>query len=444
MSTEDTESISKHEYILRHIETLKIGSRISVRQIAKTMEVSEGTAYRAIKEAENQGIVNTKARIGTVRIERKLRQHVDKLNFAEVVHMVDGTVLGGAKGLHKMLHKFVIGAMKQEAMMKYIEAGSLLLVGNRDEVHHFALDQGAGVLITGGFDTSDEVKRLADELELPLISSRYDTFTVASMINRAMYDRLIKKNILLVEDMIPSGAFVHVLNSHQTLKDWKKLVEQTGYSSFPVVDEWSRIVGLLSPQDMVQESDELTLDKIMRRHPLTVSMRTSLAAAAHTMSWEGIEILPVTDHSRKLLGVIHRQDVLKAMQDFQKQSQSGETFEELIGSHIKEIQNNEGLLKFKGVITPQMMNPRGTVSEGIVTILMTQTAHRAVKQYRNGDLVLDQMSTYFLKPLQIESDFDIQVKVLEMSRKYAKIEIEIHHEDSLCAKAMMTAHVMDP
>ena len=46
---------TKHELILQHIDELPVGEKISVRQIAKALEVSEGTAYRAIKEAENKG-----------------------------------------------------------------------------------------------------------------------------------------------------------------------------------------------------------------------------------------------------------------------------------------------------------------------------------------------------------------------------------------------------
>ena len=45
---------TKHEKILQYIESLPVGDKISVRQIAKEMQVSEGTAYRAIKEAENK------------------------------------------------------------------------------------------------------------------------------------------------------------------------------------------------------------------------------------------------------------------------------------------------------------------------------------------------------------------------------------------------------
>ena len=51
-------------------------------------------------------------------------------------------------------------------------------------------------LVTGGFDVPEQHKKLADELELPVISTSYDTFTVATMINRAIDDQLIKKDVL--------------------------------------------------------------------------------------------------------------------------------------------------------------------------------------------------------------------------------------------------------
>ena len=67
------------------------------------------------------------------------------------MNIVDGQVLGGKKGLHKTLTRFVIGAMKLEAMMKYTGAGNLLIIGNRTKAHELALRAGAAVLITGGF-----------------------------------------------------------------------------------------------------------------------------------------------------------------------------------------------------------------------------------------------------------------------------------------------------
>lgn len=434
--------LTKHEQLLQHIRSLSIGERISVRQMARQFDVSEGTAYRAIKEAEQLGIVSTKERIGTVRIEKQPR-NIDKLTFAEVVNMVDGDVLGGAEGLDKKLGKFVIGAMEIEAMVKYIDAGGLLIVGNRPQAHRVALEHGAGVLITGGFKADPEVIRLADEKKLPIISSSYDTFTVASMINRATHDRLIKKTIMLVEDLLSAKTEVYSLRPHNTVSEWNELLKKTGHSRFPVVDEWNRVLGIITPKDTIGAPMDQTLDKVMTRNPRTVHRQTPLASAAHMMVWEGIELLPVVDHNRKLVGVISRQDVLRAMQYVQQQPQSGETFEDMIWSSFEECRDEEGKLYFRGQILPQMASPLGTVSEGVLTTLIMKAAYSAVKEFKKGDLIMDNLSVYFVRPLQIDSEVELVPSIIEVSRKFGKVEIVLLHQDILICKAMLTAQVLE-
>ena len=68
--------MSKHQEILDYLEALPIGKRVSVRSISNHLQVSDGTAYRAIKEAENRGLVETRPRSGTVRIEKKVQVQV--------------------------------------------------------------------------------------------------------------------------------------------------------------------------------------------------------------------------------------------------------------------------------------------------------------------------------------------------------------------------------
>ncbi len=127
--------------------------------------------------------------------------------------------------------------MKLEAMMRYTEAGNLLIVGNRTNAHQLALETGAAVLITGGFDTEDHVKKLADELKLPIISSSYDTFTVATLINRAIYDQLIKKEIVLVEDILTPIEETLYLKPDDTVQQWHAYNEETMHGRYPIVDE---------------------------------------------------------------------------------------------------------------------------------------------------------------------------------------------------------------
>jgi predicted transcriptional regulator len=434
---------TKHEQILKFIESLDVGHKISVRQIAKELSVSDGTAYRAIKEAENQGLVNTIERVGTVRIEKKHRTDIERLTFAEVVNIVDGNVLGGKAGLHKTLNRFVIGAMKLEAMMRYVEPGNLLIVGNRDNVHRISLERGAAVLITGGFDATEVVKELADRLELPVISSSYDTFTVASMINRAIYDRLIKKDILLVEDVLSPKNQVFYLNESDCVAIFHKKVKETGHSRFPVVDHNHRVVGIVTAKDVMRFKPTDPIEKAMTKNPIMVSTKTSLASAAHEMVWEGIEILPVINEQKRLVGIISRQDVIKSLQYNQKQPQVGETIQELSFRGFSEINDKQGGITFRGQVTPQMTDSLGTLSTGVLTSLITETSLRVLRRLRRGDLSVQNLSLFLLKPVQLESAIEIVPRVLDLGRKQAKLDIEVLCENQVVAKALMMAHTIE-
>ena len=48
------------------------------------MNVSEGTAYRAIKDASQLGFVTTIDRVGTVRIDKKSREQIEHLTFKKL------------------------------------------------------------------------------------------------------------------------------------------------------------------------------------------------------------------------------------------------------------------------------------------------------------------------------------------------------------------------
>ena len=65
--------MTKHARIIEYIKNLKVGSKISVRQLANQLDVSEGTAYRAIKDAQLAGYVCTMPRKGTHPHRKKRR-----------------------------------------------------------------------------------------------------------------------------------------------------------------------------------------------------------------------------------------------------------------------------------------------------------------------------------------------------------------------------------
>lgn len=441
-------ALTKHEQILAAIEQLEIGSKISVRAIAKSLGVSEGTAYKAIKEAEASGIVSTRERIGTVRIEKRSRGHSIQLTFREVAEMVEGRVHGGENGLDKALNKFAIGAMELEAMLRYIDEGSLLIVGNRENAHRVALEQGAGVLVTGGFAPGEEIKRLADERELPIIVSRYDTFTVASMINRAMYDRLIKRKIMLVEDIVAMSKPAQVLRPTDVAADYHRLSADSGMFRFPVIDERGRVIGMIASKDVIGAQDDAPVDRLMTRHPITIAPNIAVISAAHTMANEGIDLLPVVDRHRKLLGVVSRKDVLDAMRYAGKHRETGQTFDDLMWDGFVQEEVEVGVDQYEyhytGKIMPQMSGPLGTVSEGVLAALMMEAARRFVRIVGKHDYVIESLTTYFMRPVQIDSDIRLTPRALEIGRKLSKLEVEVADSRGLAAKAMLTVQTIEP
>ncbi|WP_342510667.1 DRTGG domain-containing protein [Sporosarcina sp. FSL K6-1522] len=425
---------TKHELILRYIEGLAVGEKISVRQVAKALSVSDGTAYRAIKEAENQKLVNTIERVGTIRIEKKKKENIERLTYAEVINIVDGLVLGGRGGLHKTLTKFVIGAMQLDDMMRYIDAGSLLIVGNRLKAHETALLAGAAVLVTGGFDATDEVKKLADELELPVISTSYDTFTVATMLNRAIYDQLIEKEILLVEDILTPLSETITLSTKDQVAHFNEVNAQTAHSGYPVIEKSGKLVGIITSRDAVGKSDTELISKVMTQRLITVTGKTSVASAGHSMIWEGIDLLPVVTDSGALEGIISRQDVLKALQSAQRQPQQGETIDDIVKKQMKVVEGPPQSIEF--TVIPQMTNQFGSLSYGALTTLLTEAGNRVIKTHKRGESVPENMTLYFIKHVQLGSIVTVEPRILHMSRRFVKVDFDIFTEGELVAKAM--------
>lgn len=432
---------TKHEQILSYIESLPIGNKISVRQIAKDLTVSEGTAYRAIKEAENRRLVSTIERVGTIRIEVKRKENFERLTFAEVVNIVDGLVLGGKSGLHKSLSKFVIGAMQVDDMMRYVDPGNLLIVGNRYKVHEHALRAGAAVLVTGGFDVPESSKRLADELELPLISTSYDTFTVATMINRAIDDQLIKKDVLLIEDIYIPKEQTAYLTTRDTVKRYRELNAETNHGGYPVVDQKETVVGVVTARDVMDADSEDSIEKVMTKQPIVITLMTSVAAASHRMVWESIDLLPVVNEANKLQGIISREDVLKALQASSRQPQNGETIDDLIKSQLSPSSDDKSVIGF--TVTPQMTNHFGTMSYGAFTTVLAEAGSQALRIRRRVESVVENMTIYHTKPVPLEAHIKLMPKVLDFSRRMAKVDVEAYNDKHLVGKALITYQIFD-
>lgn len=438
---------TKHDQIITYIETLPVGEKISVRSIAKNLKVSEGTAYRAIKDAQNEGLVSTIQRVGTIRIERKMKETFETLTYGEVVKIIDGDILGGEAGLDKDLSKFIIGAMTEEAMMRYISPGSLMIVGNRENAQKLALECGAAVLITGGFKTNEEIILLANKLNMPVLSTTYDSFTVATLINRAITDQLIKKEIMLVDDIYTKADKTLYLTANQVVLDYRKLNEESHHTRFPVVNKKGRLIGMVTAKDIIGKQDQISIERVMTKNPTFAKTHMSVASVGHLMIWDGLEVMPIVEDDLTLMGIVSRQDVMKAMQSSQRQPQMGDTLSDQINENIEILttSSEEWTSKipyYKFKVTPQMTDNVGTLSFGLLSEVISTVTKNTMVVYQKKNAVVEQMSLYYLKLIQLGSEIEIRPSVFEIGRRTAKLDIEVYTDTVLVAKATVVCQLM--
>lgn len=430
---------TKHQQILSFIENLGVGSKVSVRFIAKELDVSEGTAYRAIKEAEAKGIVRSIPKVGTLRIEGVKERQIEDLTLHEVAQIVEGIIVCGDERLGESPNKFIIAAMELKDMERYLEEDSLCIVGNRTDAQLLALKNNVPLLITGGLEPSADVVQLAKDKKSVIIISPYDTFVVTTMINRALFDRLIDKELLLVEDIMVRE--VKYLEETATVGDWYKLSQASGHSRFPVVDGAQNVVGIVTAVDVAGADQDVKIGQVMNSNPFTVGRDDSVTHISRIMVWEGWELAAVVDNG-KLIGIISLQNVLEALQQIQKQPQFGETVDNLVLSGFRYVDDSEHLT-IKGEITQFMVNEFGSASCGVLVTLMNTAGYIALRKKYRLDAITENFSFFQFHPVPTGTELWITAKLLLVTKKHCNIEIEAYSDSKLLVKGLMTARMGD-
>lgn len=72
-------------------------------------------------------------------------------------------------------------------MADYIEDDDLVILGDREEAQMQAIRSNAScIIIGGGLEVAEEVKKLAEKRDCVIITTPFDTFSVARLINQSM------------------------------------------------------------------------------------------------------------------------------------------------------------------------------------------------------------------------------------------------------------------
>lgn len=103
-----------------------------------------------------------------------------------------------------------------------------------------------------------------------------------------------------------------------------------GITSMPVVDDEQHLCGIVSEADLIRDvaddpraherpiamhpvTPPRTVEDVYTRTPITVSPQDDVTAAVDLMTAKGFKSLPVVNHEHRLLGMVSRSDVLRAL-----------------------------------------------------------------------------------------------------------------------------------
>lgn len=431
-------SLTKHEQIIRYIRSLEINTKVSVRQIAKEMDVSEGTAYRAIKEAEAQGLVSSIPKVGTIRIEAEEEKEIEDLTLREISIIVEGEVLTGRQNILTAPSRFVIGANSPAVLEQYLEPDSLLIVGDLEGFQELAIKKNAHLMVTGAYNIPEVIIEAAEEKGLVIISCPYDTFEAISMMNRAVYDRLTEKELLRVEDIMVTN--VHYLMADATVQSWYEMAQATGHSRFPVLDRNMKVVGMITAVDVAGIDRTASILSLMTKDVLMVDRQTLVSHLSRVLLWEGFELVPIVENG-KLAGVVSRQDILKAFQQAQKQPHVGETVDNLVMSGFSLDEWDEGT-KLSGEITQFMINEYASASPGVLVTIISTGAYIAARKQLKLDTFMESLTIQHMTPLAVGDEVEVYVRIIHREKKSCVMDVNLYCKGNLRLKGIVGSRII--
>lgn len=421
--------MSKYEEILNYIEELEIGKHVSVRGIANRMKVADGTAYRAIKEAENRGLVSVADRSGTIRVASKGQKVANILTFGKLAVIANADILGGLAGLEVEFSRFVISAMEYESFKRYLIPNGLVICGDRRDIQELSLREQNAVLVTGGFDVDQDIIDYANKMGIPLLRTGYDTFTVANRISHALSNELIKKDILTVADVFHQNRAT--LREEDTVKDFLDLVKKTNISRFAVLNRYRVVVGVIAMRDVNHKSNDTPINKLMTQ-PDVARVDMTVASVSQKMIFEGYDMMPVVHNDHTYAGIISKTDLLQNLQKAQEESQIMHTFSEDIANRLEEKAST-----YQIMIEPFMINSVGNVANGVFTEITTLIARRVMDKRRKRNVLVESMDVHFFGAIQIDNLLVIYPKVIKETRLGAMLDCEIYHVNNIVAKVLI-------
>lgn len=199
-----------------------------------------------------------------------------RTQYKNIIETINGTLITGNDHGYFVRGKVVVAATTPDMMEQYIEDDDLVILGDRYESQFCALEMNAScVIVCADAKITKTIIQLAQEKDCVLISTPYDTFTVARLIHQSMPIKYImKKDNLITFDL------------EDYVDDVRETMSKVRHRDFPVLDEEGNYAGMISRRNLLS----------MQKKRVILVDHNEKSQAVEGI--DGAEILEIIDHHR--------------------------------------------------------------------------------------------------------------------------------------------------
>lgn len=161
--------------------------------------------------------------------------------YANILDTLEGSMVVGDSEAYFDRGKVLIAAANPDLMENYIEKHELVILGNRYESQLCAIEMEAGcIIVCEGAGVSLTIRKLAQERGCAVITTPYDTYTTARLINQSMPISyfMTKENII-------------EFSEEDYLDDIREIMASKRHRDFPILDSDGKYIGMISRRNLL-------------------------------------------------------------------------------------------------------------------------------------------------------------------------------------------------
>lgn len=201
---------------------------------------------------------------------------IARTQYRNIVETLGGKIVTGNEHGYFIKGKVVVAVGTAEVLESSVESDDLVILADREESQLTCINANCScIIVTGGVEVAAEVIEAANKKDVVIISTPYDSFTTARLINQSMPVKffMTRKNIISFD-----------LDDY--VDDVKDTVSKIRHRDFPILDENQNYVGMFSRRNLMN----------VRKKQVILVDHNEKSQAVNNI--EEAEILEIIDHHR--------------------------------------------------------------------------------------------------------------------------------------------------